>query len=272
MFRLGSFAIVLCATTVGCVRSPAPRQTVHTVELAGVEPTPAPGGIEPEILSAHFAVNDAPPLGGADGLPIVFNVELDATTVVASHFIVARDDGSRARPTDARLSPANESDENRTVLLIGDFGGPDDRPASNVAVAGPLYSEDGVPLRGLAAEVLAFETPPTIVFAEAISPAEGRCASAAEVVRTYWTEGVRNVGPETLAQIMVLTERGQTVHPAAVDDQAVPGQDGAEDNVLDLCLADAVGPVRVQVQAGALNDPAGHPNVKVDVDVLRPRR
>ena len=262
--------IVSLAATAGCLVRTAPQQTVHSVEIVPPVQTPHTPAQEPAILSAHFAIDDAPPLGGEDALPVVFNVELDASTVVAEHFIVAREDGSRARPTAARLSPANESDENRTVLLIGDFGAPADRPPTNVAVSGAVYSERGASLRGLASDVLAFTTPPTIVYAELLSPAEGRCADHGSAVRTYWTEGLRALKPESKAGFSIGTDDGGSVQAASFDDQGSPGDDAADDNVLDVCVAGDARPVRLRVEAGVLTDPAGHANAAIDVDIALP--
>lgn len=255
----------------GCVvRSAPPQQNPGGVEIVAPIQSPRAPMEQPAILSAHFAIDDAPPLDGADALPVVFNVEIDASTVVPEHFIVAREDGSRARPTGARLSPANESDENRTVLLTGDFGGPKDRPPTNVAVSGAVYSEAGASLRGLASDVLAFTTPPTVVYAELLTPAEGRCADAGSAVRTYWTEGLRALDPASTGRFSIGTDDGGSVQAASFDDQGVPGEDGADDNVLDVCVAEEGRPVRLRVEAGVLTDPVGHANAAVDVDIALP--
>ena len=236
-----------------------------TIEDPGGPRTPAPD--KPAILSAHFAINDAPPLDGADALPVVFSVELDAATVVPEYFFIGREDGRRARPDMAILAPANEADENRTVLLIGDFGAPDETPATTVAVSGPVYSEAGGSLRGLASPVLAFDTPPTVVFAERLAPQQGRCAGAGSVVRTYWTEGLRALDPDSTSKVTIELDDGSSRPAVAFDDQGAPGLDGGDDNVLDICLGDKARPVRLQIAAAILTDPAGHTNIAIDVDI-----
>ncbi|MEM6992947.1 MAG: hypothetical protein AAF721_20695 [Myxococcota bacterium] len=259
-------AVLAASLASGCVRQAAPPQTVHTIDFPA--PTAvAPAPVPPEILSAHFAIDNAPPLDGLDALPVVFSVELDAATVVPAYFLVARSDGSRARPKAAVLSPASESDENRTVLLVGEFGAPGKAAPTNVAVSGPVYSEEGQALRGLAAPVLAFETPPTIVFAESLAPAEGRCPEAKSVIRTYWSEGLRALAPEATAKLRVEIDGGQDVTPTGFDDHGAPGQDAGDDNVLDICVGHDARPLRLRVEAGVLADPAGHANEKLDVDV-----
>lgn len=76
------------------------------------------------ILSAHWALADAPPFGGRDGIPLVFAEEVDPMTLDPAAFVVRRSDGSMVVPDLALLAPANEHDENRTVLLLGAFAEP----------------------------------------------------------------------------------------------------------------------------------------------------
>ncbi len=134
-------------------------------------------------------------------------------------------------------------------------------------MSGALYSEAGESLRGLAAAVLAFDTPPTIVLAERLQATEGRCAGAKTAVRTYWTEGLRALAPESVAKVELQTDGGQTVAASGFDDQGLPGSDGADDNVLDVCVSLDAQPVRLRIPAGVLTDPAGHANAAIDVDV-----
>jgi len=76
------------------------------------------------ILSAHWALSDAPAFDGRDGIPLVFAAEVDPMTLTPAAFVVRRSDGSMAVPALALLAPANEHDENRTVLLLGHFADP----------------------------------------------------------------------------------------------------------------------------------------------------
>ena len=263
----GTLALGVAASPLGC-RPPAQTQ-VHTLEVSApaAPGSPAPGPAE--ILSAHFAIDEAPPLGGDDALPVVFSAEIDAASVVPQAFLVALEDGSRARPRQALLAPASEDDENRTVLLVGEFGGPLDNPPRNVAVVGALYTEDGRSLRYTAAEVLAFDVPPVVVYAEAREPRAGRCEGAGIVVRTYWQEGLRGVDRDDLDAVTVERRGGGEARPFAFDDHALDSQE-REDNVLDLCLRGEQPPLRLRVQPGAFTDPAGHASAAVDIDVGEP--
>ena len=57
-----------------------------------------------------------------DGMPVNFKYPLDAATLSGSDFEVVDSLGNIHIPICARLAPANENGENRTVLLLGEFG------------------------------------------------------------------------------------------------------------------------------------------------------
>ena len=251
---------------VGCYHGRPPPQRVR-VDLSPTPSTSRTAPVdEPKIVSAHLAVSDAPPLGGLDGIPVVFNVEVDAASLRPEVFWVSLENGDRVRATEAVLSPASEDDENRTVLVIGDFGSPDDNPPVASAIYGNLYAEDGRMLDGLAADVLPFDTPGTVVAAERIAPAPGRCEGAGAAVRTYWIDGLRDVDNQDKARVRLTLDDGQTVVPDTFDDHNVTQQSG-EDNVLDLCLPSTARAVQLRVEAGAFTDPPGHPNAVVDIEI-----
>ena len=220
----------------------------------------------PSILSAHLGINDAAPLDGADALPVVFSHEIDPASLRAQGFLVVFADGSRVRPTDAVLSPANEGDENRTVLLIGDFGDPEKNPASDVMVVGSLYAENGVKLQGLAAQVMPFSTAGSVVLAHRLEAGEGICPGSGQAVRTYWIDGVRKVDNGDLEKIELALDDGTKVHPTAFDDHALEDE-GREDNVLDLCVKETSPAQQLVIAAGAFADPPGHASAAVEAPI-----
>ena len=60
--------------------------------------------------------------GLLDGMPVNFKFPLDAASLSGSDFEVLDSLGNIHIPVCARLAPANENGENRTVLLLGEFG------------------------------------------------------------------------------------------------------------------------------------------------------
>jgi hypothetical protein len=215
----------------------------------------------PQLLSAHLA---RAPDDGPTALLLVFSVEVDPTSLSPRAFVVVRKSGELVVPQRALLDPADEYDENRTVTLLGDFGRPEEDPATAVRIVGNVYGEDGSALNDLDAAVRAFETPDELVWIEILRPDEHRCPGARQVVRTYWSDDLRAVEPADLERVQVSFSDGSHVGPVGFDDHAGLGDeaaevaDGGDDNVLDLCL-DRDAPVSaVALPAGVFEDPAGH--------------
>ncbi len=202
-------------------------------------------------------------LGDLDGIAVVFSVEVDAASLRPSAFLVVLADGSRVFPTEAILAPASEGDENRTVLLVGDFGDPRRRPPADVLVIRPLHAESGQSLQGLLSPVTGYDEGGKIVVAQRV---ETPCEGGGQRIRTYWTDGLRGVQAEDLAAITVELADGGTARPRAFDDHRLQAQD-SEDNVLDLCVMGSSPAIRVSVAAGVFTDPPGHLNVATQTPV-----
>jgi len=74
-----------------------------------------------------------------DGMPVNFIFPIDASTLSASDFEVVDSLGNTHIPMCAILAPANENGENRTVLLIGEFGTAVTNPPAEVRIVGDLF-------------------------------------------------------------------------------------------------------------------------------------
>ena len=57
-----------------------------------------------------------------DGMPVNFKFPLDASSLSETDFEVLDSLGNIHTPICVSLAPANENGENRTVLLLGEFG------------------------------------------------------------------------------------------------------------------------------------------------------
>lgn len=117
------------ADTQGLTTIPAEAATTTPAEDAATDPGPDLEDEEPTLLSAFYGLDDAlPPISaalcdgapGMDGLVVVVNDRL--TTVTGDQFEVVTRSGARLTPMCATLAPADEPEERRTVLLIGDLG------------------------------------------------------------------------------------------------------------------------------------------------------
>lgn len=257
-----SLGLVLLA---GCPLSGSPPPRDSSAEPSSDE-SPLASEPAPAILSARLSRVDDPELDGRDGVLVVFDLEVDAASLDPRAFVVSRATTGPVRPEMAVLAPANEDDENRSVMLVGDFGDatPQGQP-THVAVSGPLFSE-GRRLSGLGASIEAFELPPRIVALTAMTPAARRCEGAGALVRTYWSDDLRGVEPDDLARIRVELDEG-SVHPLRFDDHSTEHGEASQDNVLDLCLADGAPARRVRVEAGAFQDAAGHGSAAADLEI-----
>jgi hypothetical protein len=127
--------------------SPAPRDDtpIEDTPLVDSRGQDAPATTDSDLVSAFFGLDDSLPMmaaaicmeaPGRDGMPLVFRRAVDGSTLDASDFEVERASGVRSRPLCATLLPANEADELRTVLLIGDLADADDAPVAVSVVGG----------------------------------------------------------------------------------------------------------------------------------------
>ncbi|MFN7955398.1 MAG: hypothetical protein U0610_26985 [bacterium] len=185
-----------------------------------------------------------------DGMPVVFSHQLVQDTLDADDFEIQLSDGTSRTPVCATTAPANEENEDRTVLLIGDFGSR--QPVSGETAGGPSPVElrvvgsvelegtdatTGAPLdaRGLsyAGQYLDYRLGPGVLLAE-IAPfstdgegAVGRglpndCRTifpdTTHVVRVTWSggvsvDGVRAIPSDRTAtyDVRVENDRGERV-------------------------------------------------------------
>lgn len=211
-------------------------------------------------------------LGDGDGILVVFSEEVDPASLVPQMLLVVSEAGRRSPPERALLSPASERDENRSVLLVGEFSEAEDAPG-DVLVVGPLFTEGGVSLRGLSREIEPVDAPGRVVLAERIRTEDDTCAGARQVVRTYWTDVLRGVEAADLEGVRVSLGSGAEVKPMAFDDHAEGGDRGhdGEDNVLDLCLRDDDPARELRIEPGVFEDAAGHPSDAVEIAIVAPR-
>jgi len=215
-------------------------------------------------------------------MPVVMSHTLDAETLQAEDFQVITQSGASYTPLCVTLRPAQDLGENRTVLLIGEFGNADDDPPATVVVVGDLMSEisSNKPLnfRGAETSVIPLDAGPTLIWAE-IAPREIWSQSGAgtvcpaeteQVVRVAWTGGVKlPTGEEPgdrerdLYRVTVSHADGskEEIAPAALADL------GDNDNNHHLCLDSKVPATQVFFPGGHLVDPNKDLNTDSQIDV-----
>ncbi|MYJ74016.1 MAG: hypothetical protein F4089_02470 [Gammaproteobacteria bacterium] len=242
--------------------------------------------VEARILSAYHGLDQLPeragalalicgrPVGGHDGMPVVFSAQLDIDTVSPDAFAVETSSGDTLTPLCATLRPAMEPLERRTVLLIGPFGSAESPPLG-VEVVGRLRDVHGNALAGLRTDAItALSAGPSLVFAERFAPGapglDEECPEAtAQAVLLTWEGGVTGPRGADLAEaqrtaISVVLENGGRVHPLILGDVD-------RDNHVIACLGEASPAVSVSVTAGFFHDPGDDANPDTRVDVVSKR-
>ena len=264
--------LIACGTPAPDAPPPARPEAPAPAEVAA-----SPG----TILSAYYGLDELPlPIVrlcpgdralGADGMPVTFSERLQPKSVTPEMFVVETATGEKVTPLCATLRPADESLENRTVLLAGPFGTGAAQPKS-VEVVGDLLDTDGRTLKGLRTTAITpLEAGPSLLLAERFSPdtagLSGECpADTSQVVQLTWEGGV--TGPDGAdldapqrTAIEVLLADGTTVSPLALADDD-------PDNFVHVCLNTAVEAQKVSVKAGFFHDPGDDANPATAMDVV----
>ena len=281
-------ASVLMLTLVACTNRPGSgngadsQQSDTTAAAAGVQG-------QGQLLSAFFGLDNGLPMqanlgvclgaGRADGMPVVFDREIDAPTLQAGDFRVLTRSGKVGKVTCVTLFPALDPGELRTALLVGEFGSALSDPPASVEIIGNVYSASrSVNYKSTKVSVTPLDAGPSLVLAQVLAPAlwqlgkqagigrgvgSGCPVGTAQIVRVVWAGGVVKVNGEELADAerkhyQVLLEKGdgsrQNVTPFALADL------GDGDNNHLLCLDIAGTPRQVSFPAGHLVDPNGDRN------------
>ena len=148
LFFLSISLVVGCSD--GGVSELANYDQTDTTEIS-VPPSTEVESSDAMLLSAFFGADNVFPqfadrfvckgAAGSDGMPVVFSREVDTTTLQAGDFQITRADGSKGRLVCVTPAPAADTGEVRTILLIGEFGSPENQPVQ-VEIVGNLLSID----------------------------------------------------------------------------------------------------------------------------------
>ena len=259
----------------------------------------AADGTEASLLSAFYGIDDGLPVmanrgickgaAGKDGMPVVFSHRVDLQTVQAGDFNVVAESGREGTLVCVTPAPADDSGEERTILLVGQYGNPEDPPAM-VEIVGNILSVDGqMNFRGARVAVTALEEGPTIVWSEVVPETQwelGKAATALpfgggngcpvatkQVVRVTWAGGVTKPGGrQEVDDLERLAYRVALARDEGTDIELVPyalADLGDGDNNHELCLDRTGLPTAVTFPAGLVTDPREDLNPATRIDVGR---
>ena len=242
------------------------------------------------IASAFFGVDNALPFAtnfllcrgafGMDGMPVNFNFPINASGLSASDFEVVDSQGNISIPICATLAPANENGENRTVLLVGEFGTAVTNPPVEVRIVGDLFTTSVISGESACSEVLnlnglsttnvvPLNDGPSLFFAQQIEGSVNECTVGNQTIQVAWNGGVvpfiAGDNENDLFQYYVGYSESSGVlipHvPIAIADI------NDNDNFHQLCFSTTDKIVKISMMANTVEDPNQDPNLSSEIDV-----
>ena len=239
------------------------------------------------LVSAFFGLDNALPglLAGRpgiliDGMPVNFRFPLDSSSLLETDFEVVDSLGNIHIPMSAVLAPANENGENRTVLLLGEFGTAVTNPPVEVRVVGDLFTIDTLPeesayseiinLNGMTTtNIIPLADGPSLFFAQRIDGNLNECNSGTQTIQVVWDGGITPyISGDTESDLFqyyigysdssgVLTPH-VPISIADIDDN---------DNFHQLCFSASNEIVKISMMANTVKDPNHDPNLYSEVYV-----
>ena len=232
----------------------------------------------PRLISAFFGLDNALPFraniiclgaSGADGMPVILSKTIPSDSLRKEQFQVITALGEVRTPKCVTLRPASDPGENRTVLLIGEFGDSPNNPPVSVRIVEDLLSDTSPPVnfKGAEVKVTPLGDGPSLVFAESLPESEWHrkgngtlCPkdSLRQVIRVTWSGGVRlpngdEPGDTERSLYTIIIDRGDgsrdEINPFAIAEL------GDSDNNHFLCLSSSDPAMSVTFPAGNFVDP-----------------
>ena len=239
------------------------------------------------LVSAFFGLDNALPsilcnqLGSLlDGMPVNFRFPLDSSSLSGTDFEVVDSLGNIHIPMCAVLAPANENGENRTVLLLGEFGTAVTNPPVEVRVVGDLFTIDTlsgesvcsaiINLNGITTtNVIPLANGPSLFFAQRIDGNLNECNSGTQTIQVAWDGGITpyisgDTESDLFQYYIGYSDSSGVLIPhipisiADIDDN---------DNFHQLCFSTSDEIVKISMMANTVEDPNHDPNLYSEIDV-----
>ena len=240
------------------------------------------------IVSAFFGLDNVlpgllcnQPGSQLDGMPVNFKFPLDVSSLSETDFEVVDRLGNVHTPNCVSLAPANENGENRSVLLLGEFGTAVTNPPVEVRVIGDLFTTDTISGESACSEiinlngitttnVISLDDGPSLFFAQKIDGNLNECNSGTQTIQVAWNGGITPYisgdAESDLYQYYVGYSNSSgdlTPHiPISIADI------NDNDNFHQLCFSTSDEIVKISMAANTVEDPNHDPNLYSEIDVV----
>ena len=240
------------------------------------------------IVSAFFGLDNVlpgllcnQPGSQLDGMPVNFKFPLDVSSLSETDFEVLDRLGNVHTPNCVSLAPANENGENRSVLLLGEFGTAVTNPPVEVRVIGDLFTTDTISGESACSEiinlngttttnVISLDDGPSLFFAQKIDGNLNECNSGTQTIQVAWNGGITPYisgdAESDLYQYYVGYSNSSgdlTPHiPISIADI------NDNDNFHQLCFSTSDEIVKISMMANTVEDPNHDPNLYSEIDVV----
>jgi hypothetical protein len=244
--------------------------------------------IEQDILvSAFFGLDNALPSllcnqpgSLLDGMPVNFKFPIDASSLSETDFEVLDSLGNIHAPICALLAPANENGENRTVLLLGEFGTAVTNPPVEVRVVGDLFTTDTlsgesacseiINLNGITTtNVIPLDDGPSLFFAQRIDGNLNECNSGTQTIQVAWNGGITPyISGDTESDLFQYYIGYSDSSGVLIPHVPISVADiNDNDNFHQLCFSTSDEIVKISMMANTVEDPNQDPNLYSEIDV-----
>ena len=239
------------------------------------------------LISAFFGLDNGLPslLCGTpgsqlDGMPVNFMFPIDVSTLSESDFEVVDSLGNIHIPMCAVLAPANENGENRTVLLLGEFGTAVTNPPVEVRVVGDLFTTDTlsgesacsaiINLNGITTtNVIPLADGPSLFFAQRIDGNLNECSSGTQTIQVAWNGGITPyISGDTESDLFQYYIGYSDSSGVLIPHVPISIADiNDNDNFHQLCFSTSDEIVKISMMANTVEDPNQDSNLYSEIDV-----
>ena len=240
------------------------------------------------LVSAFFGLDNGLPsllcnqLGSLlDGMPVNFKFPLDASSLSETDFEVLDSLGNIHTPICAFLAPANENGENRTVLLIGEFGAAITNPPVEVRIVGDLFTTDTlsgesacseiINLNGVSTtNIIPLDDGPSLFFAQRIDGNLNECNSGTQTIQVAWDGGITPyISGDTESDLFQYYIGYSDSSGILIPHLPISIADiNDNDNFHQLCFSTSNDIVKISMMANTVEDPNQDPNLYSEIDVV----